>query len=99
MAADQVYNIVLDVMGDETGEDRIIQGGIDAATSLYGSARVTFVGPKPTIEAILAKKHNLPDNLDVKHAESVVPMHISATDGVRMRDSSIAVGLKLVKAG
>lgn len=99
MAADQIYNIVLDVMGDETGEGRIIQGGIDAATLLHGSARVTFVGPKPTIEAVLAKKYDLPDNLDIKHAESVVPMHISATDGVRMRDSSMAVGLKLVKAG
>jgi len=99
MAADKIYNIVLDVMGDETGEGRIIQGGIDAATLLHGSARVTFVGPKPTIEAVLAKKYDLPDNLDIKHAESVVPMHISATDGVRMRDSSMAVGLKLVKAG
>jgi glycerol-3-phosphate acyltransferase PlsX len=99
MAADQIHNIVLDVMGDDTAEDRIIQGGIDAARQMGDTGHVTFVGPQQTIEAVLAKKHSLPTNLSVKHAESVVPMYISATDGVRMRNSSIAVGLRLVKAG
>lgn len=35
--------------------------------------------------------------MSVHHAETEVLMHIAATDGVRMRDSSVAVGLKLVK--
>ena len=70
------------------------------------SARQTLGGNLPgwlirlssdLIEPILAAQKHRPTNTSVQHAETEVPMHIAATDGVRMRDSSIAVGVKMVK--
>lgn len=97
MTAEQKRTVVLDVMGADNGQECIIQGGIDAAKILGGSLQVVFVGHKDAMEEVLSRKQNVPDNISVRHASDEVPMHISAIDGVRMRDSSIAVGLRLVK--
>jgi len=93
------YTVVLDVMGADSGEEQIIQGGIDAAEKLGDDLRLVFVGDKERIDAFLATRQNLPKNIAVEHAADTVPMYIAATDGVRMRKSSISVGIKLVKNG
>lgn len=97
MAADEKHTVVLDVMGADSGQEQIIQGGIDAARKLGDSLHLIFVGRKEVLERNLASTPELPSNISTQHAVREVPMHISATDGVRMRDSSIAVGLRLVK--
>lgn len=84
-------------MGADGGAEAIIQGGIDAARNIGDSLSVTFVGDSEVINKTLAAQEKLPTNLAVKHASETVPMHVSATDGVRMRDSSVAVGLRLLK--
>ena len=91
------YTVVLDVMGADSGEERIIQGGIDAANKIGEALQLVFVGDKERIEEVLATKQDLPANLSIEHAADTIPMHIAATDGVRMRNSSVAVGLKLLK--
>lgn len=85
------------MMGADSGQECIIQGGLDAAWKLGESIHVIFVGKKDAIESYLESIQNLPNNISVQHAEQEVPMTISAIEGVRMRDSSIAIGLKLVK--
>ncbi len=97
MTADKKHTVVLDVMGADSGQKSIIQGGIDAARQMGDSIQLIFVGRKNAIEICLSNIQELPTNISVQHAEREVPMHMSATDGVRMRDSSIAVGLRLVK--
>ncbi len=97
MTADNKIRIVLDVMGSDSGEEQIIQGGVDAARHLGESAELILVGDKEKIDKILSSMTDRPAGVSVVHADSVVPMHIAAIDGVRMRDSSIAVGLKIVK--
>ena len=96
MTTDTEHTIVLDVMGADSGKAEIIQGGLDAARQL-DKLKVIFVGRQDDINEILQKEENLPANVEVRHADDEVPMTISATVGVRMRKSSISVGLKMVK--
>ncbi|MEA3296886.1 MAG: phosphate acyltransferase PlsX [candidate division Zixibacteria bacterium] len=96
MASPSRHTIVLDVMGADNPESCIIDGGLDVARRMIDSLHVTFVGQQEVINKALSERNNLPDNISVKHAERVVPMDASATNGVRMRDSSITVGLKLM---
>lgn len=99
MTANGKQAVVLDVMGADGGPETIVAGGLEAAARHGDSIKVIFVGNEAQIQEILSANDNLPTNIDVQHAETEVPMSISATDGVRMRDSSIAIGLKLIKEG
>jgi len=91
--------VVLDVMGADHGPEAIIQGGLAAARNLGESLHLTLVGQRDQIDPILAGIVDAPPNLSVEHAASEVPMNVPATDGVRVRDSSMAVGLGLVRKG
>ena len=97
MTRNGTCTVALDVMGADGGPQVIIEGGLDAARQIGEAIHVVFVGRSDLIEPILAAQKHRPTNTSVQHAETEVPMHIAATDGVRMRDSSIAVGLKMVK--
>ncbi len=97
MATDSAHTILLDVMGADHGPEGIIAGGIEAARLIGPAARVVLVGHRPTIDRVLAGTVNVPPAVGVLHAETEVPMTIAATDGARMRDSSVAVGLREVR--
>lgn len=97
MATDYEHTILLDVMGADHGPQVIATGGVMAARLLGQSVRVGLVGRKQVLEPFLATVQNIPSNVAIIHAEREVPMTISATEGVRMRDSSIAVGLREVR--
>ncbi|MFC1475159.1 phosphate acyltransferase PlsX [Candidatus Zixiibacteriota bacterium] len=94
---DNIHTIVLDVMGADSGVDNIVQGGIDAAVKFGERIKIILVGKEDIINNILSEKNDMPSNVVVKHAQDEVPMEMSATDGVRMKTSSIAAGLKIVK--
>jgi glycerol-3-phosphate acyltransferase PlsX len=97
MTPDPEHTVVLDVMGSDAGPEKIVHGGVRAARQIPKGYHVQLVGRRDRIEPILAEVTDLPPNLSVLHAETEVPMKISATDGVRMRDSSVTVGLKQLK--
>ncbi len=97
MTAENKHTIVLDVMGSDTSELNIITGGVEAARCLENSIELILVGKQDKIENALKTFSDLPINITVQHADTVIPMKLSATDGVKMRDSSVSVGLKLLK--
>ena len=99
MTPDPKHTVILDVMGADCGPETIINGGIDAARTTGETLHVQLVGQRSCIESVLDSIPDKPHNLSVAHAETAVPMHVAATEGVRMRDSSIAVGTRLVKEG
>ncbi len=99
MTAGAKHTVVLDVMGADSGEQEIILGGLDAASKVGSQLHVVLVGRKDTIDEVLSKQQDRPSNVTVEHAPDIVPMHAAATDGVRMRESSVAIGLRLVKEG
>jgi glycerol-3-phosphate acyltransferase PlsX len=97
VTADEKYTVALDVMGSDRGHEAMIDGGLQAARRVGPPLRVVFVGRQEITERYLSTQRNLPRNISCEHAESEVPMGLAATEGVKMRDSSIAVGLRMVK--
>lgn len=97
MTINGTCTVALDVMGADGGPKAIVEGGLEAARQLGNAIHVVFVGRQEQIQPVLSAQKQPVANISVHHAESEVPMHIAATDGVKLRDSSVAVGLKLVK--
>jgi phosphate acyltransferase len=91
--------IALDAMGSDRAPRPEIEGAIQAARQ-YG-VRVALVGREPTIRAELDRHpgaSGLP--IEIVHANEVITMDDKAVQAVRAkRDSSIRVGLRLVRDG
>jgi len=91
--------IALDAMGSDRAPKPEIEGAIHAARN-YG-VRVLLVGPEATIKAELDRHPSaarLP--LEIVHASEVIAMEDKAVQAVRSkRDSSMRVGLRLVREG
>jgi phosphate acyltransferase len=91
--------IALDAMGSDRAPKPEVEGAIHAARN-YGVS-VLLVGPEATIKAEL-DRHPAAFNLPIKivHASEVITMEDKAVQAVRAkRDSSIRVGLRLVREG
>jgi phosphate acyltransferase len=91
--------IALDAMGSDRAPKPEIEGAILAARN-YG-VRVLLTGPEPAIRAELDRHPaaaRLP--LEIVHASEVITMEDKAVQAVRAkRDSSMRVGLRLVREG
>ncbi|MCG2714239.1 MAG: phosphate acyltransferase PlsX [Candidatus Omnitrophica bacterium] len=90
--------IVVDAMGGDYAPNVVIDGSL-AAVKEYG-VEVVLVGDKPKIEQLLKKAKYTGNNISVVHAAEVIEMcEPAATSVRRKRNSSIVVGLNLVKEG
>src|SRR5229473_3587734 len=91
--------IALDAMGSDRAPKPEIEGAIHAARS-YGM-RVLLVGPEAAIKAELDRHpSSLRLPLEIVHASEVIAMEDKAMQAVRAkRDSSMRVGLRLVREG
>src|SRR5271165_5709639 len=91
--------IALDAMGSDRAPKPEIEGAIYAARQY--DVRVLLVGPEATIKAELYRHPSasrLP--LEIVHASEVITMEDKAVQAVRSkRDSSMHVGLRLVREG
>ena len=91
--------IALDAMGSDRAPKPEIEGAIHAARN-YG-VRVLLVGPEDAVKAELDRHptaSRLP--LEIVHASEVITMEDKAVQAVRSkRDSSMRVGLRLVREG
>ena len=92
-------DIVVDAMGSDRAPESEIRGAI-AACRRY-NVRVFLVGPKQRIEPALVqclKGHDLP--VEIVHASEWISMDDKAAQAVRSkRDSSMRVGLRMVREG
>ncbi len=91
--------IALDAMGSDRAPKPEVEGAILAARNY--SVRVLLIGPEPAIKAELDRHpaaSRLP--LEIVHASEVITMEDKAVQAVRAkRDSSMRVGLRLVREG
>jgi phosphate acyltransferase len=91
--------IALDAMGSDRQPKPEIEGAIQAAR--HYDVRVLLVGPEPTLRNELARypaAAGLP--IEIIHAGEVIRMDDNPVQAVRSkRDSSIRVGLRLVREG
>lgn len=84
--------IALDAMGGDAMPQAAVEGAIIAHLA---GARVVLVGDENVLRPELERRGG--PQLDIVHASDVISMDESATDVRRRRDSSIMVGMRLVK--
>jgi phosphate acyltransferase len=90
--------IALDAMGSDRRPKPEIEGAVQAARQ-YG-IRVALVGPQDILQAELSRHSAAGLPLEIVHASEVIDMDDKAVQAVRSkRDSSIRVGLRLVRSG
>ena len=90
--------IAVDTMGGDKAPSAIIEGAVHAARE-FGT-NIILVGKREVISSELKKYDvkNLP--LSIRHASEIIEMHESPSAALRKkRDSSIKVGIELVKRG
>lgn len=88
--------IVLDAMGGDNAPAIEVEGAIQAVQE-FGHDLV-LVGDEGRIKKELQKHGPLSDKISIRHASEVIEMHDPAAISVRRkRDSSIVVGLDIIK--
>ena len=89
--------IVVDAMGADAAPHPEVEGAVEA--SLLKDIEIILVGDEPTLKSELARypKHG---KIEIKHASERVLMEDKPMIAVRKKkDSSLLVGLRLVKSG
>ena len=92
--------IILDAMGGDFAPEAPVMGAIDAAQA-YG-AQIILVGRGNEILEVLKKNgiENLPENIEIAHADDVVDMHDDPAKVIhRRKNSSMVIGLKMLSEG
>ena len=89
--------VVLDAMGGDHGPAVCVEGAVQAVTEASSPFRVTLVGDEAELHRELQKHTFDAAQIDVVHAQEVVRMHDPATDGIRKKDSSIGVAMRLLR--
>jgi phosphate acyltransferase len=90
-------SIALDAMGGDKAPSEVIAGALEAASLI--NQPIILVGDEATIwDHIPGLK--LPRNIEIVHASQVVEMHEKPLEAYRKKkDSSMMVGIRLVKEG
>ena len=91
--------IAVDCMGGDHGAGPIVEGALQAlAEHTNGDLRVVLIGDRAEIDPVVAAhEHDVSDRIQIEHTIEYVKMHASAAEGVRRKDTSIAIGMKLHK--
>ncbi len=90
--------IAVDAMGGDNAPFEIVKGAVEAVNE-FGS-NIILVGPQETVEKELAKYTFDKSKISIKNATEVISTDESPTNAIRRKkDSSIVVGLNLVKNG
>jgi phosphate acyltransferase len=89
--------VALDIMGADVSPSSIMEGGMAAAEAMGDSLKLIFVGKQEVIADFISQQKKMPKNVIVEHASHAVAMSDAPTDGIRKKNSSIAVGRVLKK--
>jgi len=90
-------NVALDAMGGDFAPQIPIMGAVQAVKEF--GINVTLVGKAKEIERELNKYSFPKDKIKVVHAENAVLMEEQPSKAVKIKNSSIKIGLELVKSG
>lgn len=93
--------IALDAMGSDRAPSIEVEGAIEALRTLEGDFRLALVGDRETIETELERHADAPrERIEIVHAPQRIDMGEPAAQAIRRKpDSSIVVGLNLLKQG
>ena len=94
-----MVTLAVDAMGGDFAPQEVVKGVVEATKQLP-DVNFILVGKEPLVRQELETYQVETGKIRIVHAEEVVTMAESPVDGLkRKRDSSIAVSVKLVKAG
>lgn len=90
--------VAIDAMGGDFAPDEIVKGAVMAARK--GDADIILVGQEDVVQRELEKHGAAPDLLRVVHAAEVIREGEAPAHAIRQkRQSSVVVGIKLVRSG
>ena len=92
--------IILDAMGGDHAPQAPVMGAVQAAKDF--GAQITLVGRGEEILAALKEQGiaDLPQGIEIAHADEVVDMHDDPANVIRKKkDSSMVVGLRMLSEG
>ncbi len=89
--------VALDIMGADVSPDSIMEGGLMAAEEKGDALQVIFVGKQEVISDFVNRQKKIPKNIVIEYAAHAVAMSDAPTDGIRKKNSSIAIGLLMQK--
>lgn len=91
--------IIVDAMGGDNAPLEIVRGAINAAKA-RAELEIVLVGREAEVNAAAAQCGGLVKNVTIQNATEVIDMHDDpATAFKTKKDSSVTVGLNLVKSG
>jgi glycerol-3-phosphate acyltransferase PlsX len=91
--------VALDAMGGDYAPSVNIEGAVETVNE-HVDIDVILVGNEALIQKELQNKRYHAARISVRHASQVIQMHESSTAAIRKKkDSSIRVGIELVKSG
>ena len=95
---DKKVVVALDAMGGDYAPVEVVKGAVDASKEL--DVIIKLVGPQDVIEKELAKYEYAKDKIQIVQASEVIGTDESPTTAIRRKkDSTVVVGLNLVKQG
>lgn len=95
-----ILNIGIDIMGGDFAPESTIKGAILASQSFDGLAKVVLIGDEATILKSLKLCNANASDFEIVHASQVIDMHEHPTKAlVQKPNSSISIGLQMLKAG
>lgn len=95
----EITNIALDAMGGDNAPGEIVKGAIDAILK-EPNMKVFLVGKEDLINKELSKYQYPKEQLEVVPASEIIEMAEVPTNAIRKKkDSSMVVGMKMVKEG
>ncbi len=93
-----MYRIAVDAYGGDHAPEEIVKGAIKALDEIK-DLYVILTGYKDKLLALLGNSKYDKKRLEIKEASDVVSMTDKPSVALRKRDSSMAVGIRLVKEG
>lgn len=94
-----MVTVAVDGMGGDNAPGCMVQGAVDALTK-NKSMKIKLVGIQEKLEEELAKYTYDKSRLEVVHASEVIPTEAPPVESIRRKkDSSMVVGLNLVRSG
>ena len=89
--------VVLDAMGGDFAPHVPVLGAVQAAKEF--NARVILVGDEKQIKAELSKLSYPKELIEVVHADDSIPMEEQPSKALKRKNSSVHLGLNLIKSG
>ena len=94
-----MVKVAVDAMGGDNAPSEIVKGAVEAVKERKDISAV-LVGNQPVVEEELAKYQYPKEQIEIRHASEVILTEEPPVNAIRSKkDSSIVVGMKMVKAG